>query len=264
MHTPTLTTVVNGITGDHVAAFFIVLARITPLFIIAPVFSSPMLVPRVRTVLGVAIAIGLTPIAAHGQLLPSGALPLAGLIIESLVVGFSLAFAITCLFAAVQGAGVLGDSLSGFSYGSTVDPVNGNPGGALTNLYAMVGMILFLAIGGDAWTLRGLAATFRVVPISSGPRMAPLVSGAETLFGTVLMSAVEVAAPVMLALVITDIAFGMVSKVVPQLNVFAIGFPVKIGVALIVVGVSLPFVAGWMSNGLESSVTSALHTLTLA
>ncbi len=261
MSSSTLSTLVRDITGNHVIAYFLVLARITPLFVVAPVFSSPQLMPRVRTVLALAISIGLTPLAAHGQQIPSGALPVAALLIEGVVVGFGLAFAIACMFAAIQAAGVLADSLSGFSFGSTVDPVNGNPGGALTNLYTMVGVITFLAIGGDAWTLRGFAKTFQAVPIGSGANVSSIASGAEAAFGSVLLAAVEVAAPVMLALLITDIAFGMLSKVTPQLNVFAIGFPVKIGVGLLVVAVSLPFLGGWMTGGLTSSVAAAIHSL---
>jgi flagellar biosynthetic protein FliR len=264
MTASTLTTLVRDIAGNHVLAFFLVLARVTPLFIVAPVFSSPQLIGRVRTILAVGLAIGLTPLAAHGVNLPSDPLSVAGLLIEGIIVGFAFAYAIACVLAAIQGAGVLADFLTGFSYGSTIDPVNGNPGGALTNLYVMVGTMLFLVIGGDAWTIRGLALTFRAVPLSGGPNATSLVAGAESMFSAVLVGAIEVAAPVMLVLVITDIAFGMVSKVVPQLNVFAVGFPVKVGVGLLTVGVAIPFIGGWMSGQLENSVTSALHSLSVA
>ncbi len=125
----------------------------------------------------------------------------------------------------------------------------------------MVGRSLFIAIGGDAWTLRGLARTFSAGPADPGAGAGPLVAGAAQEFGTIFISAVEVAAPVMLALLITDVAFGMVSRVVPQLNVFAVGFPMKVGVALLVVAASLPFLGGWMSDQLAASVCTALHTL---
>ena len=69
------------------------------------------------------------------------------------------------------------------------------------------------------------------------------------------------AAPVLLAVVLTDAAFGVVSKVVPQLNVFAVGFPAKVTVGLVVIGASLPFVAGWLDDELQRSVASALHAL---
>jgi flagellar biosynthesis protein FliR len=264
MTTSDLATLINGISGQHVVAYFLVLSRITPLFIVAPVFSSPQMIPRVRTVLALALAFGLTPLAEHGVKVPTDALTLAGMLLEGFIIGFALAYAIACMFAAVQSAGILSDSLSGFSYGSTVDPVNGNPGGSLANLYAIIGMALFLAIGGDGWTLRGLAATFRAIPINGGPKVASLVSGAGDAFTQVMLGAVEIAAPVLLALVVTDVAFGMVSKVVPQLNIFAVGFPVKVGVALIIVGISIPFLGGWMNNQLTDSVGSAVNSLVRA
>ncbi len=65
----------------------------------------------------------------------------------------------------------------------------------------------------------------------------------------------------LLALVLTDVAFGLVSRVVPQLNVFAVGLPAKVAVGLVLVGASLPFVAGWVSDELQPSVAAALQTL---
>jgi flagellar biosynthetic protein FliR len=243
---------------------FLVLARVTPLFLVAPMFSSNMLIPQVRAVLGVALALGLTTVAGHGQAVPSSVMPVIGLMLVNFVVGLALAFAVCCVFAAIQGAGTLGDALSGFSFGSQVDPVNGNPGGAITSFYGMIGIALFLAIGGDAWTLRGLAATFHAVPLTSpltGAMVHGITGGAVSVVAVTFVGAVEVIAPVMLAVVITDIAFGLVSRVVPQLNVFAVGFPVKVGVSLLVIGVSLPFIAGWLSNQLQASLTTVLQTI---
>jgi flagellar biosynthetic protein FliR len=80
-------------------------------------------------------------------------------------------------------------------------------------------------------------------------------------FTSIFSSALEVVAPAMLALLITDVAFGMVSRVVPQLNVFSVAFPLKVGVALLVVAASLPFLGGWMSDQMYTSVATALHAL---
>jgi flagellar biosynthetic protein FliR len=249
-----------GGTGE-VTAFFLVLARVTPLFILAPLFSSKMLPARVRGIIAVAISVGLTPVALHGQTIPSSPMPVAAAIVIQLLVGLAFAFAIGAVFAAVDAAGHLVDNGSGFSFGATVDPINGNQGGTFTSLYGLVGTAIFLAIGGDAWTLRGLTRTFTLVPLGKAPKLTAMVAGAESAFASIFVSALEVAAPVMLALLITDVAFGMVSRVVPQLNVFGVGFPMKVGVALLVVGVSLPFLGGWMTNQLGSSVGTALMSL---
>jgi flagellar biosynthesis protein FliR len=90
------------------------------------------------------------------------------------------------------------------------------------------------------------------------------VGGAVQVFANVFTDALEVAAPVLVALLITDVAFGVVSRVVPQLNVFAVGFPVKVAVTLLAVAASLPFVANWISEQLSVSVGAALGALHVA
>ena len=82
--------------------------------------------------------------------------------------------------------------------------------------------------------------------------------------GQVAKSADLNGAVVLLAVVLTDVAFGLVSRVVPQLNVFAVGFPAKVAVGLVVVGASLPFVAGWLGDELQRSVAAALQALRVA
>ncbi|HEY4830534.1 MAG TPA: flagellar biosynthetic protein FliR [Solirubrobacteraceae bacterium] len=247
--------------GQPVTGFFLVLARITPLFVVAPFFSSNMIPSPVKGVVAVAFSIGLTGIAMRGQHIPGDPLMVTGLVLVNMLVGLLLAFVIAGMFAAIQMAGGLADNVSGFSFGATVDPINGNQGGTFTELYGLIGVMLFIAIGGDAWILQGIARTFALVPLTKAPQIASVVSGAETATGSMFVAAVEVAAPVILALLITDVAFGLVSKVVPQLNVFSVAFPLKVGVSLLVVSASLPFLGGWMSSQMYTSVATALHAL---
>ncbi len=250
--------------GNQLAGFILVLARVTPLFFMAPLFSSKMIPTRVRGIVAVALAMGLAPVALHGQHIPGDALSLAGLVIEGLLVGFGFAFGLGALMAAVESAGSLVDALAGFSFGALIDPINGNQGGALSQFYSVVGTMIFIVIGGDAWVLRGLARTFELVPLTDAPRLSSLVGGAEQVFVTIFMATLEIVAPVVVALLITDVAFGVVSRVVPQISVFAVGFPVKVAVALLVVGASLPFMAGWMSDEISTSVAAALGALHVA
>jgi flagellar biosynthesis protein FliR len=262
MNQPTLTQLINQVGGSgHVTAFFLVLARVGPLFTFAPLFSSKMLPTRVRGIAAVGLAIGMTGVALHGQDVPTDPLTVTGLMVANLLAGLAFAFAVGVVFNAVQGAGTLVDSVSGLSFGSEVDPVNGNQGGTFTSLYGIVGVALFIAIGGDAWVLRGLSRTFDLLPLTSAPHFNSLAAGASQAFGSLFTGALEVAAPAILAMLITDVGFGMVSKVVPQINVFGVGFGLKIGVALLVVSASLPFIGGWMSDQLTTSVGDALQWL---
>jgi flagellar biosynthetic protein FliR len=249
---------------QHVVGFFLTLARIGPLFVVAPLFSSKMIPLRARGVAAVALAVGLSPIALKGGKVPTDAMSIAGLIGKEALVGFAFAFAVAVLFAAVSAAGSFLDTLIGFSFGGLVDPVNGNQSSVLSQLYTLVGVMVFIAIGGDTWMLEGLAKTYDLIGLTQMPALGALVGGAQHTFSTIFISAVELAAPVLIALIITDAGFGVVSRVMPQLNVFAVGFPAKILVGFLIVAASLPFVAGWIGNQLQQSVMSALQTLRVA
>jgi flagellar biosynthetic protein FliR len=259
MNQLTLSTLLNEIGSDKVTGFFLVLGRVSPLFMLAPLFSSKMIPGRVKGIVAVGLSIGLTPVAVHGQHLPTDPMAVAGLLVVQVLVGLAFAFAVGMVLAAVEAAGSLTDMVAGFSFGSVVDPVNGNAGGTMTNLYSLVGLAMFIAIGGDAWTLRGLQRTFDIVPLTKAPAIATLTSGVEQAFGTIFVAAVEVCAPVILALLVTDVAFGMVSRIVPQLNVFGVGFPMKVGVAVLVVAASLPFLGSFMSDQIANVVGTALR-----
>lgn len=246
---------------SHLIGFFLVLARIAPLFVLAPLFSSQMIPPQVRAIIALGLSLGLTGVAMHGETVPSGALNIAGLFVCNALIGLGFALAVAAVFAAITSAGALIDVVSGFSYGQLIDPIDGGQGGTLTNVYSLVGLMLFIAIGGDAWLLRGIARTFALVPLTGAPDVATLTGGVVAAVGTLFVASLEVAAPALLALLVTDVAFGMVSRIVPQLNVFAVGFPLKIGVALLIVVAALPFLGGFISDQIGSAVTSALASL---
>lgn len=247
-----------------VAGFFLVLARISPLFVLAPLFSSRLIPGRVRGLVAVALAVGMTPLAIGGQRIPLGAVQYSELLFKELLIGLAFAFALGALFAAVTVAGSFVDTLIGFSFGALVDPVNGTQSTVLARLYTMLGVLIFIAIGGEAWVLGGLARTYDLVGVLEMPSIGAMVAGADAAFVTIFLSAVQIAGPIMLALILTDAAFGLVSRVVPQLNVFAVGFPAKLVVGLVLLGVTLPFVGGWLADEVQTSVSEALKTLRVA
>jgi flagellar biosynthesis protein FliR len=249
---------------QQVAGFMLVIARVAPLFVVAPMFSSKMVPSRVKGITAVGLAIGLAPLATKGQHIPLDVVGLLGLMAKELLVGLAFAYAISVLFAAVSAAGSLADTLIGFSFGALVDPVTGNNASVLSQAYSLVGIAVFIAINGDAWVIQGLDRTYDLVPLVAMPAIGSMAAGVQHAFTGVFVAAIELAAPVMLAVIITDAAFGAVARVVPQLNVFAVGFPAKVTVGLLIIGVSLPFAAGWISDQLQDSVSAALQSLRVA
>jgi flagellar biosynthetic protein FliR len=249
---------------QQVIGFVLVLARVSPLFLLAPLFSSKLLPARARGIVAVGLALGIAPIAmnASGEaVLPTEVFELGGLVLKEMLVGLGFAFALAALFAAIQVAGSLLDTLIGFSFGALVDPVTGTAGGVLNQLYALVGVMIFVVIGGDAWVIQGLARSYEAIPLADAPAIGSLVEGAQVAYSGIFAAAIEVCAPVLIAVVLCDVGFGLVNRVVPQLNVFAVGFPAKVLVGLVLVGASLPFVAGWLGDEMQASVSAALQTL---
>jgi flagellar biosynthesis protein FliR len=249
---------------QQVAGFMLVIARIAPLFLVAPMFSSKMIPGRVKGIAAVGLAVGIAPLATADERVPSDVMSLAELAVKELMVGLAFAFAISVLFAAVNAAGSLLDTLIGFSFGATVDPITGNNSSIVGQLYAFVGVAIFIAVNGDAWVIKGLYRTYELVPLVDQPSIPSMVRGVQEAFSGIFVAALELSAPIVLAVILTDAAFGVVSRVVPQLNVFAVGFSAKVTVGLLVLGVSLPFAAGWLADELQRSVAAALESLRVA
>ncbi len=249
---------------QQVLGFFAVLARVVPLFIVAPLFSSRSMPPRVRGVAAVGIAFGLAPIVARGAVMPTDVLGIAFLMGKELLIGFSYAFVLACLFAAVATAGTLLDFSVGFAFGAAVDPLTGNNSAVISQMYVMFATAIFVIVGGVEWVVQGLARTYDLVGITEMPELGTMVQGAVESFVQIFVSAIEICGPILLAMIITDAAFGMVSRVAPSLNVFAVGFAVKIGVGLLLLALTFPYVGTWIGDEVQGSVTDALRTLKVA
>jgi flagellar biosynthesis protein FliR len=250
--------VVAQLDRNTIVGFILVLSRVSPMFLLAPPFNSSMVPARARLIIACGISVGLAPLALHGQAIPGDALQITMLALKEIVIGLGFAFSIACLFAAVDTAGSLIDSQIGLTYGSLINPVDNTQSGSISQLYSMVGILVFIAIDGEAWVIRGLGRTYELVPMLSSPSISKLVAATTSAFAGIFTAALEVAGPVLLALILTDVAFGVVSRVVPQLNIFAVGFPMKIIVGLLVVAAALPFMSGWFVDQLQRSVESGL------
>jgi flagellar biosynthetic protein FliR len=246
---------------NQVAGFLLVLGRIGPLFVLAPLFSSRSIPARAKGICAVGLTVAIAPLALGKSEIPLDVMGFTELMLKEILVGLLFAFALAALFAAISTAGAFVDTLIGFSYGALVDPVTGNQSSVLTQTYILVGIMVLIAIGGDQLMIKGLARSYDLVPLLEMPSLSTMIGGAQKAFAQVFLSALELAAPVVLAIVITDAAFGIVSRVVPQMNVFAVGFPAKVTVGLLIIGVSLPFAAGWIGDELERSVSTALQSL---
>ena len=212
--------------------------RIGMLFILTPIFSNMRGVTTARVLLvlalSVALAANLAP-APRGLDLEYGPLLAAGA--AEVVTGGVLAFGLFAAFSAFSVAGKILDIQSGFSIGSVYDPVTGGGAPVFTTVLNLAAVALFFALDGHHALVRGIAYSLHEVPPGTG--LAAFDADAVVRqFGVMFTLGVAMAGPVMFGLFLAEIALAVISRSLPQMNVFVVGVPVKIVVALALLALS--------------------------
>jgi flagellar biosynthesis protein FliR len=228
--------VINLTTGQleaWVAQAFFPFARIGACLMVAPVFGARFVPARTRVVLAVALTALVVP------LLPAPSIaPFSGegfvVVAQQLLIGVALGFALQVVFDALGLAGQLLANSMGLSFAFNVDPLRGSSTAALGQLYIILATLVFLALGGHLALIQVLVDGFTPMPVGAGlPReglWAIVLWG-----GTLFSGAISIALPGVTALLIVNLAFGVMSRAAPSLNLFAVGFPISLIVGLVVV-----------------------------
>lgn len=247
--------------GTEVVSFVLVLGRVGPLFLLAPVFSAQLLAARAKFLAAVAISVALTPIAAHGHTMPTDPLAFGITFAQEVTIGLAFALALGILAAAVSAGASLIDTLVGFSFGALVDPVTGNQNAILGQVYSLFALMIFLVINGLGLMIMGLNETYALVPLGSFPSTGTLASLALHSVEQIPVIGLELAAPVLVSVIVADAVLGIVGRAVPQMNVLVMGLPIKVLLAFAVITASLPFAGLNLQDDLTNALSSALQAL---
>lgn len=222
-------------------AFLFPFARILALFASAPVFGNPALPVRIRLVAGLVIAIALVPILPPMPTVPAGSWLGFLILAQQLMIGLLLGFTLRIAFAAVDLAGELIGIQMSLSFAMLYDPQNAGQTPVIAEFMGLLTMLVFLAMNGHLLTIQALAESFRLLPISTTPfsvgSFNALLAWSATLFSAGLLLAL----PLITALLIANLAMGVLARVAPQLNIFAVGFPVTLTAGFAVLMFSLPY-----------------------
>jgi flagellar biosynthetic protein FliR len=245
--------------GTQAVGFVLVLCRVGGLFVFAPVFSGRMIPMQAKLIIAGAISFTMMPLVTSAGV-PSG-IAVAPVMVKETVVGLAFALALGVLGAAVQFAASILDTMIGFSYAALVDPINQTPSAILGQLYSLFSVLIFMMIGGDRLMIMGLAKSYDLIPLGEVPSVARMGSLATDGLAQVSVIGLEIGAPVIVALVLVDIAFGLIARTVPQMNVFVVGLPGKILVGFAAIGASLAFVTGDLETLLQQAVLHSLEAL---
>jgi flagellar biosynthetic protein FliR len=229
-----------------------------------PLLDRRSVPPLWRIALAFSFAASLAPGVA--QSLPATTVPLAwpALVLEavrSLVVGALLGFTINLVFTAVRYAGSIAGMQIGFAIVNSFDPLSNSQISVISQLYYLLAVLLFFVTGAHQILVAAMFQSCLAVPPFAGGDVA---AGAWYLvreFGTIFALGLKISAPIVIVLLLVSASMGVIVKTVPQLNVLVVGFPIKIGVGLITLGLSLVFfrqVTTVMMTGLQGQLAQML------
>lgn len=239
---------------DLVLGFVLAVVRASAWVLVVPPFNTRMIPVQAKIAFAVALAIPVAPkIAATAPSPEVGPLVLATLL--QIAVGLALGFVVQLLFAALQAAGELIDLFAGFTIAATYDPFTNANQAVFGRFYQLLAMALLFALDGHVLLVHGFLQTFEAVP-SQLPDMAASVGELIDALGLFFLSALEIAAPVLGALFLAEVSLGLLSKAAPQMNVFTLGFPIKILLSLGLVGLALPL----LPHAVEALVRAAVRS----
>lgn len=216
----------------------LVLARVLSFLTVAPLFNRRQIPPLSK--IGLAMLLSLIVVATGDVALERNIVTFLSALVLEVATGIAAGMLTNWLFMSFQVGGALMDQQAGFGTAAIFDPTTFGQVSLLSNFFLSLSLLLFLELNGHHLALLALLRSFTLVPAGSAVLGANWAQVVIAVLAGSMSLALRLAAPVLAAIVITDITLGMLGRAVPQLNVLMLALPVKAGVALLVLAVASP------------------------
>ncbi len=222
--------------------FIFVFARVGAILVSLPFFGSGNIPARFKAALAFVVSLIAYPlIKFDGIIFPAEVLPLSVSLLSEISIGLIIGYGCRLVFAGVQVAGHLIGFQMGFGIVNVIDPATSSQVSVTSQFENILSMLIFLSIDAHHWFLKGIIDSFSIVPIFGFHLSGALANTLIDMFENIFVIAIKLGAPVIAALFFTTIALGLVARTVPQINVFIVGFPLQIGIGLLMMGLTISF-----------------------
>lgn len=247
-----LTTVIFELLA-FVPTFVLAFFRIAGMMLFAPLFGSSRIPRRVRVMLALILAMSIAP-GLKPVMLPETTWELAAGIAGEMAFGFAMGMIQSFVFIAAQWAGEMIGQQMGFNLSEVFDPQFGAQGSLVGDLYFMLTLVVFLTIGGHHVMLMGLRDSFDHLELLTLGVNASLFETLTGFFQNATVLAIRLAAPMLVTMLVVDLALGLVGKMMPQLNVMAMGLSLRSALGLVVLILGLAVTNSAIADGLIDSM----------
>jgi len=237
------------------------LTRVLGVIATAPIFSHNSIPNQVKLGLGLMLTLiimpTLPPLPQFEIISFQGLL----ILVQQLVIGLAIGFSMRLVFSAVDLAGQLISMSMGLGFASFYDPQSQGQSTAVNQFLVLLAMLIFLSLDGHLMIVSAIADSFISMPIAvNGAGIDPMkiAMWGETIFSAGLLLAL----PAVTALLITNMALGILTRTAPQLNLFGIGFPITLSIGFVVLALALPGMLKPIENFIEQGVSNMHHVAT--
>lgn len=239
-----------------IIAFVFPLSRILGFIATAPLWSTAGVPKRIRLMIGIAIAVALTPGLPPMPAVQPASLSGLWIMAQQMLIGIGMGFSAKIVFTAFHLAGEFIGNQMGLGFATFYDPLSSSQTPVVSEFINLVALLLFMSMNGHLLYLATLAQSFSAIPISAMPVGAGSWLNIAELGSKIFSAGLLLSLPIMAALMITNVALAVLTRAAPQLNLFALGFPLTLIGGFVALAISLNYLAsplqGIFQFGLES------------
>ena len=228
--------------------------RVSAMLLIAPVFSASGVSVRFRVLLAVliaALAAPIIPTPPTTDLFSASGLLMA---IREVGIGFAIGFVLQLVFGAVVYAGQAVSMTMGLGFAMAVDPQNGVQVPVLSQMYVILATLLFLSLNGHLILIATVIDSYHILPANLSGIPVSSLGEVAALGSKVFASGISLALPAMAAMLMVNVTFGVITRTAPQLNIFAVGFPMTLMGGFFVLFINMPNLIAALSQFLDQAL----------
>ena len=233
----------------QIQSFLLIFLRVGAILFSAPIISGQSIPAhfRIGLILSISFLIS-SSTQVDLDLLDGSIITFALQVAAEIAVGLIIGFVVRTIFTGIQLAGQIAGYQMGLSIANVIDPASNSQVPILSQLFNLFAMLFFLSLNAHHWFIKAVSDSFQLVPPLQYKFTSALVSPILDLTGNIFVIAIKVSAPILVSLLLTTVALGLIARTVTQMHIFVIAMPLKIVIGLIFLSLTLPYLAAFLNE----------------
>jgi len=223
-------------------SFFWPFVRISAMMMAAPVFGARMLPVRIRILMALSVSILTVPLLPAVPAVDPISLAASNILLQQILIGVATGFIIQMVFQSLVIAGEAIANGMGLGFARMVDPANGVQVPVISQFFVVLATLLFVILNGHLLLIELIVRSFQILPIGDTGLSLPAIKSVVNWAGQMFIGGLMISLPAVTALMVVNISMGVITRAAPQLNIFAVGFPLMILLGFIFLAATLPTV----------------------